>query len=155
MWRLPGWSILSSPTPPLAVEIRTSWLQAGVLIALAVSVIVAALLSHLDVRVKTLLAIAALLLLLKAWRDECSQGLRALRIDDVAGGRRELTLRFANHRLLRAPAAGHAWLGTVAIFIYAERSGWRRFFGPQRFCITRDAVTADAFRRLRTRLMLG
>lgn len=146
---------MSSPTPPLAVEIRPSRLYAAALLALAACVLMAAALSNLGILLKSLLAFAALLLLFKAWRDESTGGLCSLRIDDIVNGHRELTLRFADARLQRAPSAGHAWLGTLAIFIYVHRTGWSRILGPQRYCITRDAVTTDEFRRLRTRLALG
>lgn len=145
---------MSSPTPPLAVEVRPSRLYAAALLALAACVLVAASLSNLPLPLKSALAAFALLLLLKAWRAERIAGLRALRIDGE-DDRREFTARLADGTLLRATSAGYAWLGSIAIFVFLERDGWRRHLGPQRFCITRDAVTADDFRRLRTRLALG
>lgn len=145
---------MSSPTPPLAVEVRPSRLYAAALLALAACVLVAAPLSNLSLPLKSALALFAVVLLLKAWRDEQVGGLRNLRIDGD-GDRREFTACLADGTLLRAAGAGHAWLGTLAIFVFIERDGWRRHLGPQRFCIARDAVTADDFRRLRTRLALG
>lgn len=145
---------MSSPTPPLAVEVRPSRLYAATLLALAACVLVATPLSNLPLPLKSALALFAVVLLLKAWRDERIAGLRSLRIDGE-GDRREFTVCLADGSLLRAAGAGHAWLGTVAIFVFLERDGWRRHFGPRRLCILRDAVTADDFRRLRARLALG
>lgn len=145
---------MSSPTPPLAVEVRPSRLYGAALLALAACVLVAAPLSNLSLPLKSTLAVFAVALLLKAWHDERAAGLRSLRIDGD-GDRREFTACLADGTLLRAAGAGHAWLGSLAIFVFVERDGWRRHLGPQRFCITRDAVTADDFRRLRTRLALG
>lgn len=116
--------------------------------------LVAAPLSDLSLPLKSALAVWALVLLLKAWRDERAAGLRSLRIDGE-GDRREFTACLADGTLLRAAGAGHAWLGSIAIFVFLERDGWRRHLGPRRLCILRDAVDADSFRRLRVRLALG
>lgn len=146
---------MSSSTPPLAVELRPSRLYAAGLLALAAGVVIAAPLSNLALPLKILLVVVALAALGFAWRDARVAGLRELRIEEDASGQRIVVARYADGRQQRAAGAGHAWLGTLAIFVFVERADWRRYLGPQRLCVLRDAVDAEAFRRLRVRLALG
>ncbi|MFZ5723997.1 MAG: hypothetical protein ACOY33_10110 [Pseudomonadota bacterium] len=146
---------MSSPTPPLAVDLQPSRLFAGSLLALGAVAGPAAQLSHLPLPLKLALLAVLLAGLRQAWRAELRAGLRRLCLVEPRDGERRIELLFADGRELAAPAAGHAWLGTLAIFVFVERAGWRRCLGPQRLCILHDAVSADDFRRLRARLLLS
>ncbi|MFZ5757496.1 MAG: hypothetical protein ACOY3X_11370 [Pseudomonadota bacterium] len=132
---------MSSPTPPLAVELRPSRLYGIGLAVLALAAILAATVSGRSLPLTLSLLLAVLLLLWREWRTEQQAGCRRLCLHDG-----QLHAEFADGRVLAGPLSGHAWLGTCVLFVSS---------GRQRIAVSRDAVDADGFRRLRARLRLG
>lgn len=119
-----------------------------VLFALGVAV---ALSSHQPLPLKGgLLGGLALLLLAAAWHEH-RRGLREFSLGD--GGR--VAWSSADGRLHAGSYAGYALLGSLVIFVYVHRAGWRRLLGPMRLTVLRDATDPDAFRRLRARVRLA
>ncbi len=58
----------------------------------------------------------------------------------------------ADGRVHGGSYAGYALLGSLVIFVYVHRAGWRRLLGPIRLTVLCDATDPDAFRRLRARV---
>lgn len=151
MRRWPGWSILSSPAL-LAVELQPSRLAQSGLGVLAFLAVLAALTSNRPPELLLPLPGAFFALLWLARRHELRHGCRRLVLADNAQGELQVRAEFADGRVCGSPFAGHARLGTLAIFLFVEREGWQRVLGPRRIAILRDATDADSFRRLRARI---
>lgn len=134
--------------PDLALapsRLYAHWLFLLFVLGLAV-----ALYSHHPLPLKAgLLAGLALLLLVAAWQDR-RRGLRELSLGE--GGR--IAWSGADGRVHGGSYAGYALLGSLVIFVYVHRAGWRRLLGPIRLTVLRDATDPDAFRRLRARVRL-
>jgi len=131
--------------PHLALQ--PSRLFAGLLAGIAVAAGVGAAISWLAWPLKAALLSAGWLMLLQTWRNECRAGLRQITAD--ANDLQQIQLHFADGKNLQATYAGYAVLGTLAIFIFVERSGWKKLLGTKRFTVLRDATSANEFRRLR------
>lgn len=137
--------------PLLTLELRPSPLYALLLLAVALCALPATLAAHHEPWLKwTLLAVVLASLARCAWQ-EWRAGMR--RIELTTDG--DVVLADAAGRTRRGPYAGHALLGSLAVFVFIGRSGWRRWLGPQRIAVLRDATAADDFRRLRARVRLG
>jgi hypothetical protein len=135
------------------VALRPSRLFAWLLLFLAAAAMTGAAVSHLPLPARLALLCVCLLALLRSWFAERHAGLRQLHILDEDEQR--FALRFANDRTREARYAGHAVLGALVVFVYFERSGWWRLFGPARYAILRDATDAASFRRLRAWVRLN
>lgn len=134
--------------PELALA--PSRLYHGWLLVLFTLGVAVALFSHHPLPVKGgLLAGLALLLLAAVWHER-RRGLRELSLGE--GGR--VAWSGADGRLHTGSCAGYALLGSLVIFVYVHRAGWRRLLGPMRLTVLRDATDPDAFRRLRARVRL-
>lgn len=154
---------MSSRTPPIALELRPSALYGLLLALLALSAAGAALASHHPLWLKSLLLAGVAGLLYHAWRDEREQGACHLFLSQ--DGR--VAVRYRHGATVEGQFAGHAWLGSLAVFVFVgpARTGspdgsrsWRErlsSFRPARITVLRDATDADAFRRLRARLRLS
>lgn len=134
--------------PPLQVELRPSRLYRASCLALALLVPLAAGLSNLPAGPRLALVAAALGALWLAGRAAPLQ-----RLELAADG--QLRWQRAGCTAEAGRYAGYAVLGTLVIFLFAERRGWRRWQGPQRLAVPRDALDADSFRRLRARVRLA
>lgn len=131
--------------PQLALQPSRAF--ACLLLVVGAAALTGAAVSFLPLWLKLALLATTALLLGVAWRYEVRRGLRHLQADTQDTHR--LTLRFADGKTVTGRYAGHALLGTLAVFIYVERTGWLRVFGPRRFAVLSDATDADLFRRLR------
>ncbi len=141
-------------TPTL--QLRPSALfVAGLLVLVLAALCAAATSERAWPQLAVLLTVMFALLAWSAWQ-EGRHGLRTLRVEsnpavnpEESSGGVVFTLAFADGRHRRLRYAGFAWLGSVAVLLFFQRDGARRWLGPQRVLVMRDAVTADEFRRLR------
>lgn len=143
---------MSSPTPPLAFELRPSALVDAGLLSLVLAAVAAALASNQS---PLLTAPLVLLVAALAWqfrRAQRRQGCCRLALHDAADGLLQVHAEFADGRRQHAAAAGYAVLGSLAVFVYLERAGRRQWLGPQRLTVLCDATDPASFRQLRARL---
>lgn len=143
---------MSSPTPPLALELRPSALADAGLLILVLAAVAAALASNhpLTLTVPLTLLVAALAGQFR--QAQRQQGCCRLALHENAEGLLQVHAEFADGRQQESAAAGYAVLGSLAVFVYLERTGWPSWFGPQRLTVLCDATDAASFRQLRARL---
>lgn len=153
---------MSSRTPAIALELRSSALYGLLLAVLMLPALAAALASHHAWWLKSLLLVAVAGLLYRAWRDERERG--ACRLALSPEGR--VTVGYRNGQAREADCAGYALLGSWVIFVFVAPApdpqakglvpALRRLSGgrAERIAVLRDATDADSFRRLRSRLRL-
>lgn len=143
---------MSSPTPPLAFELRPSALADAGLLMLVLAAVAAALASNHPL---TLTAPLVLLVAALAWQFRCAQrrqGCCRLALHEDADGLLQVHTEFADGRQQQSVAAGYAVLGSLAVFVYLERAGRLQWLGPQRLTVLCDATDPASFRQLRARL---